>query len=156
MCVCVSLCCVVLCIGRGLASGRSPIQGVLPIVYRFTSKNPSTPQGKRGRLRKTERKQEVNTTFWYPQNCSMSFNNNCHPRERNLLLYPRIGREIKLTAVIIEGCLCHLCVNCYLILHQKWTPDAEHFTGKYQCGKKGVQLKFSNSLIIEFYSFVLF
>jgi hypothetical protein len=32
VCVCVSLCCVVLCVGRGLASGRSPIQGVLPIV----------------------------------------------------------------------------------------------------------------------------
>jgi hypothetical protein len=24
--------CVVLCVGRGLASGRSPVQGVLPIV----------------------------------------------------------------------------------------------------------------------------
>jgi hypothetical protein len=43
------------CVGRGLASGRSPVQGVLPIVYRFTSKNPSTPQGKRGRLRKKEK-----------------------------------------------------------------------------------------------------
>jgi hypothetical protein len=32
MCVCVSLCCVVLCVGRGLASDRSPVQGVLPIV----------------------------------------------------------------------------------------------------------------------------
>jgi hypothetical protein len=52
MCVCVSMCCVVLCVGRGLTSGRSPVQGVLPIVYRFISKNPSTPQGKRGRLRK--------------------------------------------------------------------------------------------------------
>jgi hypothetical protein len=30
--ICVSLCCVVLCVGRGLASGRSPVQGVLPIV----------------------------------------------------------------------------------------------------------------------------
>jgi hypothetical protein len=58
MCVCVSLCCVVLCVGRGLVSGRSPVQGVLPIVCRFTSKNPSTPQGKRGRLRKKERKKE--------------------------------------------------------------------------------------------------
>jgi hypothetical protein len=54
MCVCVSMWCLVLCVGRGLASGRSPIQGVLPIVYRFISKNPSTPQGKRGRLRKKE------------------------------------------------------------------------------------------------------
>jgi hypothetical protein len=26
------LCCVVLCIGRGLALGQSPVQGVLPIV----------------------------------------------------------------------------------------------------------------------------
>jgi hypothetical protein len=52
MYVCVSLCCVVLCVGRGLASSRSPVQGVLPFVYRFTSKNPSTPEGKRGRLRK--------------------------------------------------------------------------------------------------------
>jgi hypothetical protein len=50
--VSVSLCCVILCVGRGLASGRSPVQGVLPIVYRFIHKNPSTPQGKRGRLRK--------------------------------------------------------------------------------------------------------
>jgi hypothetical protein len=28
----VCLCCVILCVGRGLASGRSPVQGVLPIV----------------------------------------------------------------------------------------------------------------------------
>jgi hypothetical protein len=46
---------VLSCVGRGFASGRSPVQGVLPIVYRFTSKNPSTPQGKRRRLRKKER-----------------------------------------------------------------------------------------------------
>jgi hypothetical protein len=52
------LCIVLSCVGRGLASGRSPIQGVLPIVYRFTSRNPSTPQGKRGRLRKKEKKKE--------------------------------------------------------------------------------------------------
>jgi hypothetical protein len=45
---------VLSCVGRGLAWGRSPIQGVLPIVYRFTSRNPSTPQGKRGRLRNKE------------------------------------------------------------------------------------------------------
>jgi hypothetical protein len=32
MCVHVFLCCVLLCVGRGLASGRSPIQGVLPTV----------------------------------------------------------------------------------------------------------------------------
>jgi hypothetical protein len=65
MCVCVSLCCVVLCVGRGLASGRSPVQGVLPIVYRFTSKNPSTPQGKRGRLRKEERlRRWLNRNRW--------------------------------------------------------------------------------------------
>jgi hypothetical protein len=30
MCVLAFLCCVVLCAGRGLASGRSPVQGVLP------------------------------------------------------------------------------------------------------------------------------
>jgi len=41
---------VLSCVGRGLASGWSPVQGVLPIVYRFTSKNPWTRQGKRGRL----------------------------------------------------------------------------------------------------------
>jgi len=35
MCVCVFLCCVVLCVGRGLASGWSPNQGVLPNVYRI-------------------------------------------------------------------------------------------------------------------------
>jgi hypothetical protein len=54
MCVCLSMYCVVLCVGRGLASGRSPVQGVLPIVYRFISKNPLTPQGKRERLRKKD------------------------------------------------------------------------------------------------------
>jgi hypothetical protein len=32
MCVCVFVCCVVLCVGRGLATGRSSVQGVLPIV----------------------------------------------------------------------------------------------------------------------------
>jgi len=45
------LCCPVC---RGLASGRSPVQVVLPIFYRFTSKNPSTPECKRVRLRKKE------------------------------------------------------------------------------------------------------
>jgi hypothetical protein len=39
-------------------SGRSPVQGVLPIVYRFTNKNPSTPEGKRGQLRRKEGKKE--------------------------------------------------------------------------------------------------
>jgi hypothetical protein len=53
--VCLFLCVVLSCVGRGLASGRSPVQGVLPIVYRFTSKNPSTPQDKKGRLRRKER-----------------------------------------------------------------------------------------------------
>jgi hypothetical protein len=53
-CVSAFLCAVLSCVGRGLESGRSPVQGVLPNVYRFTSKNPSTPQGKRGRLRKRE------------------------------------------------------------------------------------------------------
>jgi hypothetical protein len=52
--VSVFLCVVLSCVGRGLTSGRSPVEGVLPIVYRFTSKNPSTPQGKRGRLRKKD------------------------------------------------------------------------------------------------------
>jgi hypothetical protein len=32
ICVRVFLCCVVLCVGRGFASGQSPVQGVLPIV----------------------------------------------------------------------------------------------------------------------------
>jgi hypothetical protein len=50
------LCIVLFCVGRGLASGQSSVQGVLPIVYRFTSKKSSTLQGKRGRLRKKERK----------------------------------------------------------------------------------------------------
>jgi hypothetical protein len=27
--------CVVLCVGSGLATGRSPVQGVLPTVYRI-------------------------------------------------------------------------------------------------------------------------
>jgi hypothetical protein len=36
--VCVHLTCVclVLCIGRGFAMGLSPVQGVLPTVYRIT------------------------------------------------------------------------------------------------------------------------
>jgi hypothetical protein len=54
--VCLYFCVVLSCVGRGFASGRSPVQGVPQNVYRFTSKNPSTPQGKRGRLRKTGRK----------------------------------------------------------------------------------------------------
>jgi hypothetical protein len=33
MCVRVFLRCVFLCVGRGLASGRSPVQGVLPTVH---------------------------------------------------------------------------------------------------------------------------
>jgi hypothetical protein len=42
------LCVVLSCVGRGLGSGRSPVR-VLPIVCRFISKNPSTPEGKRER-----------------------------------------------------------------------------------------------------------
>jgi hypothetical protein len=34
-CVCVYSVCVVLCVGRGLATGSSPVQGVLPTVYRI-------------------------------------------------------------------------------------------------------------------------
>jgi hypothetical protein len=35
--ICVSLfcICVVLCVGSGLATGRSPVKGVLPTVYRI-------------------------------------------------------------------------------------------------------------------------
>jgi hypothetical protein len=35
--VCVRLfcVCVILCVGRGLGMGRSPVQGVLPTVYRI-------------------------------------------------------------------------------------------------------------------------
>jgi hypothetical protein len=51
---------VVSYVGRGLASGRSPVQGVLPIVYRFISKNPSTPQGKRLRKKEEDTKLNVN------------------------------------------------------------------------------------------------
>jgi hypothetical protein len=35
LCVCVYSVCVVLCIGRGLATGSFPVQGVLPTVYRI-------------------------------------------------------------------------------------------------------------------------
>jgi hypothetical protein len=37
MCVRVFLCCVVLCVGRGLALGRSPVQGVYQLSNRFIS-----------------------------------------------------------------------------------------------------------------------
>jgi hypothetical protein len=57
------LCVVLSCVGRGLASGRSPVQGVPPIVYRFTSKIPSTPQGKRGRLRKEKDEQKLHLHY---------------------------------------------------------------------------------------------
>jgi hypothetical protein len=36
--MCVRLFCVVPYLGRGLATGRSLVQGVLPIVYRFKEK----------------------------------------------------------------------------------------------------------------------
>jgi hypothetical protein len=35
VCVCLFCVCAVLCAGRGLATGWSPIQGVLPTVYRI-------------------------------------------------------------------------------------------------------------------------
>jgi hypothetical protein len=35
VCVCLFCVCVVLCVGSGLATGRSPVQGVLPSVYRI-------------------------------------------------------------------------------------------------------------------------
>jgi hypothetical protein len=35
MAVCVYSVCVVPCVGSGLATGWSPVQGVLPIVYRL-------------------------------------------------------------------------------------------------------------------------
>jgi hypothetical protein len=47
MCVRVFLCCVVLCVGRGLASGRSPVQGVLPnfqIDHKFQKLNSESEQ----------------------------------------------------------------------------------------------------------------
>jgi hypothetical protein len=42
MCVRVFLCCVVLCVGRGLASDRSPIQGALPTVQFWTGTGQET------------------------------------------------------------------------------------------------------------------
>jgi hypothetical protein len=33
--VCICLLCAVMCVGRGLATGSSPFQGVLPNVYRI-------------------------------------------------------------------------------------------------------------------------
>ncbi|KDR18362.1 hypothetical protein L798_07486 [Zootermopsis nevadensis] len=42
MVVCVFLCCAVLCTGRGLATGRSLIQGVLPNVYRSSQRKAGT------------------------------------------------------------------------------------------------------------------
>jgi hypothetical protein len=35
MCVRIFLCCVALCVGRGLASGPSPVQTVLPTVQQI-------------------------------------------------------------------------------------------------------------------------
>jgi hypothetical protein len=46
--ICVSLFCVcaVLCVGRGLATGWSPVQGALPTVYRLRNwKSGQGPQG---------------------------------------------------------------------------------------------------------------
>jgi hypothetical protein len=37
--VCVRSICVALCVGSGLATGRSPVQGVLPTVYRINRIN---------------------------------------------------------------------------------------------------------------------
>jgi len=44
-----ALCCVVLCVGRGLASDRSPVQGVLPTVqeiHKFQKINSDPEQAK--------------------------------------------------------------------------------------------------------------
>jgi hypothetical protein len=35
VCVCLFYICVVLCVGSGLTTGWSPVQGVLPTVYRI-------------------------------------------------------------------------------------------------------------------------
>jgi hypothetical protein len=50
MCVCNFLCCVVLCVGRGPTTGRSPVQGVLPTVqqiHKFQKINSEPEQAKR-------------------------------------------------------------------------------------------------------------
>jgi hypothetical protein len=49
--------------------GLITVQGVLPIVYRFTSKNPSTPQGKRGWLRKKEKFKNNEETLFLTIHC---------------------------------------------------------------------------------------
>jgi hypothetical protein len=50
MCVRVFFCVVLSCVGRGLASGRSPVQGVLPTVqqiHKFQKINSEPEQAKR-------------------------------------------------------------------------------------------------------------
>jgi hypothetical protein len=46
VCVCLFCVCVVLCVGSCLATGWSPVQGVLPTVYRLRNwKSGQDPQG---------------------------------------------------------------------------------------------------------------
>jgi hypothetical protein len=53
------LCVVLSCVGRGLTSGRSHVQGVLPIVYRFASKNPRQRKVKKRTIKKEGSKKLV-------------------------------------------------------------------------------------------------
>jgi hypothetical protein len=46
ICVCLFCLCVVLCVGSGLATGWSPVQGVLPTVYKLRNqKSGQVPHG---------------------------------------------------------------------------------------------------------------
>jgi hypothetical protein len=47
VCVCVCVCAFILCVGSGLVTGWSPVQGVLPTVYRI-KKPKKRPRSNRG------------------------------------------------------------------------------------------------------------
>jgi hypothetical protein len=66
VCLCLFCICVVLCVGRGLATGCYPVQGVLPNVYRIKKlkKRPRSKGLKSHRERERERERERQRECW--------------------------------------------------------------------------------------------
>jgi hypothetical protein len=130
------LCVVLSCVGTGLASGRSPVQGVLPIVYRFTGKNPSTPQGKKRTIKKERKKYK----------CIMSnfiiYRTYSSPDVIVVCIYVQLSPRRLVGSSYSAGTRCarahthththtHTCTRIYLHMHtqahtHKYTYSAPH------------------------------
>jgi hypothetical protein len=73
MCVRLFCVCVVLCIGSGLATGLSPVQGAVPTVYRLINcKSGQGPQGLQSH-REIDRSARASKRNWFPPNRNTTY-----------------------------------------------------------------------------------